>query len=113
MSGATDSDLCLWCFDLLAIDRIRVTDWPLETRRKLLNELVNDADEQGLQFSGAFEDPLTLLTACDRRGLEGIVSKRRDSVYRSGPTKQWVKTKTATWRAVNADRYELFEKKRP
>jgi bifunctional non-homologous end joining protein LigD len=26
-------------------------------------------------------------------GLEGIVSKRRDSSYRSGPTRSWVKTK--------------------
>jgi ATP-dependent DNA ligase len=28
-------------------------------------------------------------------GLGGIVPKRRDSVYRSGPTKAWVKTKNA------------------
>jgi len=29
-------------------------------------------------------------------GLEGIVSKRADSVYRSGPSKRWVKTKCWT-----------------
>ena len=27
-------------------------------------------------------------------GLEGIVSKRIDSAYRSGPTREWLKTKT-------------------
>jgi bifunctional non-homologous end joining protein LigD len=30
---------------------------------------------------------------CDL-GLEGIVSKRIDAPYRSGPSKSWIKTKT-------------------
>jgi bifunctional non-homologous end joining protein LigD len=30
--------------------------------------------------------------AC-RMGLEGIVSKRRDTTYRSGRSKDWLKTK--------------------
>jgi hypothetical protein len=46
-----------------------------------------------------------------RMGLEGIVSKRIDSRYQSGPSKFWLKTKTATWRAANHDRWELFEKR--
>ena len=45
-------------------------------------------------------------------GLEGIVSKRKDSAYRSGPTRDWLKIKTASRRAANEDRWELFEKKR-
>jgi hypothetical protein len=32
--------------------------------------------------------------AC-QMGLEGIVSKRRDRPYRSGPSKAWLKTKNA------------------
>jgi ATP-dependent DNA ligase len=44
--------------------------------------------------------------------LEGIVSKRRDSAYRPGPTRDWLKIKTASWRAANRDRREMFEKKR-
>lgn len=32
----------------------------------------------------------------DRAGLEGMVSKRRDSKYRSGPTTNWLKTKSFT-----------------
>ena len=35
--------------------------------------------------------------------LHGIVSKRRDSTHRSGPTRDWLKIKTATWRAANRD----------
>ena len=43
---------------------------------------------------------------------EGIVSKRRDLAYRSGPTRDWLKVKTATWRAANRGRWELFEERR-
>ncbi|WP_455847919.1 hypothetical protein [Mesorhizobium sp. BHbdii] len=32
----------------------------------------------------------------DAAGLEGMVSKRRDSKYRSGPTTNWLKTKSFT-----------------
>ena len=42
----------------------------------------------------------------------GIVSKRRDLAYRSGPTRDWLKVKTATWRAANRGRWELFEERR-
>jgi bifunctional non-homologous end joining protein LigD len=112
MSNAKDCDLCLWAFDLLAVDGIRVMDRPLFQRRTALNELLIETDEQGLQFSAAFDDPVKLLAAAERMGLEGIVSKRRQSVYRSGPTRDWIKVKTAVWREANRDRGELFEKKR-
>jgi bifunctional non-homologous end joining protein LigD len=34
-----------------------------------------------------------MFTAVCKLGLEGIVSKRLNSVYRSGPSKTWLKTK--------------------
>jgi 8-oxo-dGTP pyrophosphatase MutT (NUDIX family) len=40
------------------------------------------------------------------------ISKRRDSAYRSGPTRDWVKVKTTTWRAVNARAISGTMKKR-
>ncbi|MER9134102.1 hypothetical protein [Mesorhizobium sp. M0768] len=39
----------------------------------------------------------------DQAGLEGIVSKRADSPYRSGPTTNWLKTKSFT-----VQEYELL-----
>jgi ATP-dependent DNA ligase len=45
-------------------------------------------------------------------GLEGIVSKRREQPYRSGPNSGWIKVKTATWREANRDRGELFDKQK-
>ena len=40
-------------------------------------------------------------------GLEGIVSKRRDAPYRSGPSRDWVKTKTEAWREANRERWRV------
>src|SRR6478752_224082 len=49
---------------------------------------------EGLRLSEPPDAPgdLVFRAAC-QHGLEGIVSKRLDSVYRSGRVKSWVKTK--------------------
>ena len=39
--------------------------------------------------------------------LEGIVSKRRNSVYCSGECRDWVKIKTESWRAGHRERRSL------
>lgn len=111
MSRKPDCDLCLWAFDLLAVDGELVMGKPLFQRRTALQELLNEADDQGLQFSQSFHDPVKLLQAADRMGLEGIVSKRQGSIYRPGTTRDWIKVKTAAWRAAHSDRHKLFEKK--
>jgi ATP-dependent DNA ligase len=104
--------LCLWCFDLLSLDGARITPLPLVERRALLGKIVTAASTRHLQFSGEFDDAVALLDTCQRMNLEGIVSKRRVSAYRSGPTCDWLKIKTAAWRAANRGRWELFEKRR-
>jgi bifunctional non-homologous end joining protein LigD len=38
-----------------------------------------------------------------RTGLEGIVSKRTDAPYRSGPSKTWLKAKNPASAAVRRD----------
>ena len=98
--------LCLWCFDLLSLDGVRITPLPLVERKALLADLVAMVGDKHLQFSGDFDDSTAVLHTCQRMNLEGIVSKRRQSAYRSGPTRDWLKVKTATWRAANRDRWE-------
>ena len=56
--------------------------------------------------------PERLLAECKRRGIEGIVSKRKDAPYRSGKC-DWVKAKTKVWRETNNDRGELFNPRKP
>ena len=40
--------------------------------------------------------------------LEGIVSKRMESSYRSGKSKNWIKVKCAQWKEDDKDRGDLF-----
>jgi hypothetical protein len=59
----------------------------------------------GLRLSDRFDDGIELLAAAERMGLEGVVSKRRDAAYRSGPRCGWIKTKTKAWREANKERW--------
>jgi bifunctional non-homologous end joining protein LigD len=111
MRRKLDCDFCLWCFDLLSVDGHDLRHVSLLDRRKLLHQIIKHAGERALQFSQHFDSSPGLLIAAERMGLEGIVSKRRDSRYASGRSREWVKVKTAAWRAANADRGEMVEKK--
>ena len=103
---------CAWCFDLMAIDGKDVRREPLEERRARLEVLLAGADQDLLRLSEALDDPMKLLEAAVKLGLEGVVSKRREQPYRSGPNSGWVKVKTAAWREANRDRWEMFLDKR-
>ncbi len=68
---------------------------PLEERRRILRDLLAGRPADfALAYSEEFEgDGADLFAAADRTGLEGIVSKRRDSRYRTGRCDSWVKVK--------------------
>ena len=55
----------------------------------------------------AFADGEQLLEAAEQHRLGGVVSKRK--AYRSGPSRDWRKIKTAGWREANRERWRLFE----
>ena len=63
-------------------------------------------------LSEPFEDGLALLRVAEERGLEGVVSKRRDAPYRSGECRDWRQVKTFARREANRERWRLFESKR-
>ncbi|WP_292418986.1 ATP-dependent DNA ligase [Mesorhizobium sp.] len=85
-------DLYLVAFDLLHLNGHDLRDMPLRDRREILQASIPAGGH--IQFSEALPgigDAIYHL-AC-AAGLEGIVSKRLDSVYRSGPTMNWRKIK--------------------
>lgn len=110
MAGDSDN-ICAWCFDLLDEGR-DLRRLPLIERKNLLNDLLIDADDHILSYSVEFPDPVELLQAAEKMGLEGVVSKRKDQPYRSGKNPGWVKVKTRTWREANIKRGEMFENRR-
>jgi bifunctional non-homologous end joining protein LigD len=94
----------------MELQRRDIREQPLEQRRARLAALLKRAGSRLIRFSENFRDADVLLAECARLGLEGIVSKRRSSPYRSGPRSGWIKVKTDTWRLANRERWRMFEK---
>jgi bifunctional non-homologous end joining protein LigD len=86
--------LVLYAFDLLVLDGDDLRKLPLLERREMLEELVGEHDPAWpIQFNQDVGDGAALLAAVGGMGLEGIVSKKADSPYRSGRSLAWLKTK--------------------
>ncbi|RUX45356.1 ATP-dependent DNA ligase [Mesorhizobium sp. M4A.F.Ca.ET.050.02.1.1] len=85
-------DLYFVAFDLLHLNGHDLRDMPLEDRREILEALV--PADQRIQFSEALPGSgAAVFLLVDQAGLEGVVSKRKDSKYRSGPSTNWLKAK--------------------
>ncbi len=85
-----------YVFDLLWLDGRDLRARPLVERKAKLAALLQQAagPERRLRFSEDFpESEGRLLEHACRLGLEGLVSKRRQSRYRSGRNGDWVKSK--------------------
>jgi bifunctional non-homologous end joining protein LigD len=87
----------LFAFDLIELNGDDLRRDPLPVRKATLASLLARAIA-GLRFNEHLDhedDPLVFAHAC-KLGLEGIVSKRRDSLYRSGRSPHWIKSKNPT-----------------
>ncbi len=86
--------IMLAVFDLPLLNGEDLRDRPLTQRREKLHKLLGSPVPQGIVFSDGIEgDPGALLQKACALGLEGVVSTRLDSPYRSGRREEWVKTK--------------------
>jgi bifunctional non-homologous end joining protein LigD len=87
--------LMLMGFDLLHLDGEDLRPMPLLDRRERLQELVGCHDPGCcIQYSEhVVKGGSTLFEAADAMGLEGIVSKKASSRYRSGRSRSWLKVK--------------------
>jgi bifunctional non-homologous end joining protein LigD len=80
-------------FDVLAIGVDDVRQEPLEQRKALLKKNLK-AGNPFVKFSAHVAGKgVQLFEKARRQGLEGIVAKRRDSHYRSGRSRDWLKIK--------------------
>ena len=81
-----------YLFDLLYADGYDLRGVPLEQRKDTLRKILFPSDR--VRFSDHHrEQGLELLEAARKQGLEGIVAKRRDSLYFGKRTPQWLKLK--------------------
>ncbi len=90
-----------YAFDLLYLDGVDVRRVALERRKQLLQErIVSGGSNQQAGGSGVLhfsdhyaEKGLDLFEAAKQRGLEGIVAKKRSSVYQEKRSSDWLKIK--------------------
>jgi bifunctional non-homologous end joining protein LigD len=83
------SKIVLVAFDLLYLNGHDLRKLPLVQRKALLKKMIDGTD---LQFSDSFEiDGRDMYAHACKVGLEGVVSKVRDSGYFSGRGNNWVK----------------------
>ena len=79
-------------FDVLWLEGQRLTALPLDERRAVLARLPLAAP---LERVIALDDPEPWTRACSE-GWEGVIAKRRDSVYEHRRSRQWLKMKCET-----------------
>jgi ATP-dependent DNA ligase len=84
-----------YAFDLIELNGDDLRRDPLEVRKATLASIVAKA-HPGIRFNEHIEGdgPTVFAHAC-KLGLEGIVSKRKDSAYRSGRSPDWLKMKNS------------------
>jgi bifunctional non-homologous end joining protein LigD len=100
----------LYAFDLIEHDGQDLRNLPFLDRKAALARLLG-ATETGILFNEhvAEDGPTVFAHAC-RLGAEGIVSKRVDGTYRSGPCPAWVKVRNPASDAVQRERSEKWDR---
>jgi bifunctional non-homologous end joining protein LigD len=92
--GASNADVPVlyYAFDLLYLDGYDLRKLPLEERKKKLAELIVAGD--ALRFSDHYENQgKALFEIAKEKGLEGILAKKRDSIYQERRSAEWLKIK--------------------
>lgn len=102
-----DGAVFLFAFDLLELDGQDLRREPIETRKATLGSVLRKA-KAGIHLNEhlAHDCALTVFQHACKMGLEGIVSKRLGSSYRSGRSRDWLKMKNPQAPAVRREAEE-------
>jgi bifunctional non-homologous end joining protein LigD len=95
LSTHASDNLAYYVFDLLHLDGKDLMQLPLLQRKETLAEILKaNSPSSAIRYSEHWLGQGDRLydEAC-RAGLEGVISKRADQPYRSGRSRDWVKTK--------------------
>ena len=107
-----DASVFLYAFDLIELSGDDLRREPLEVRKATLKSVLAKAG-LGLRFNEHLEgDGATVFAHACKMGLEGIVSKRKASSYRSGRSPDWLKMKNPEALAVKREAEEEWHKTR-
>lgn len=88
------NDLVLYLFDVPYVAGHDLRSAPLQARRLLLKGLLAASNAHPIRFSEEFDAaPQSVVASACKLGLEGVIAKRRSSMYRSSRSADWVKLK--------------------
>jgi bifunctional non-homologous end joining protein LigD len=103
------TDPVFYAFDLLWLNGEDLRDQPLLSRKRTLERLVKSAKNAPLLYADHVpEHGVKLFEAVCEQNLEGIVGKKKDSVYSASAVRSWVKIKNPNYTETERRR-ELFE----
>jgi ATP-dependent DNA ligase len=92
-SRMNDKSAVALAFDLLSLDGDDFRRKPFAERKAALRKVLKRT-RRGIQYVEHTEgDGVEMFKAVCKLGLEGIVSKKLDAPYKSGPSKAWLKIK--------------------
>src|SRR5262245_27829484 len=107
-----DESIFLYAFDLIEWNGDDPRRDPLKGRKETLAMILAKA-ESGIRFNEHLQgDGETVFHHACKLGLEGIVSKRKDSPYRSGRSPDWLKMKNSDAPAVKREAEEDWGNKK-
>lgn len=92
--GKTEAaQLQFWAFDVMYLDGLDLRRCRLVDRKEALRALLQDAPAPLVYLEPFEADGAELFEHACKLGFEGVVSKRRNSPYRSGEQPDWIKVK--------------------
>jgi bifunctional non-homologous end joining protein LigD len=100
----------LYAFDLIEHDGDDLRDRPFLERKAALARLLRDTEAGILLNEHVAGDGATVFEHACRLGAEGIVSKKVDGTYRSGPCPVWIKVRNPASIAVQRERSEKWNR---
>jgi bifunctional non-homologous end joining protein LigD len=105
-----DGELRYYVFDLLWLEGMDMTTLPLTERREALKELI-PVNSELIIYSADFDTTgTTFFKQAQKIGLEGIMAKKKDSIYEPGKrTRNWLKIKTERTQEAVITGYTLNE----
>ena len=101
-SRGRDHIIAFYAFDLLLLAGQDLKGLPLEARRQILRAKLMPQLVEPIRLSESFDVPTDQLIRVIREsGLEGVIAKRRDSLYEPG-------RRSGTWRKMRVNRGQEF-----
>jgi bifunctional non-homologous end joining protein LigD len=102
----------LYAFDLIEHDGKDLRNLPFLDRKAALARLLRNTKAGILLNEHIAEEGATVFAHACHLGAEGVVSKKVDGVYQSGPCRVWIKVRNPASIAVQRERSETWNRPR-